>query len=1087
MKKVLLCFILLVGFRSLAVAQTTHDFSSEPTLIEYPGFPSWKYIAEVTIGGAVYQITTTGNGGWSHSATGGSGNGANILYSPAGTSTVTIKRKDNARFQFYGVWLKYTNSGSGYSPPWLTVSYPGSSLASETYGSNTQVTLASKNVNVTSVNLSFSGLLNLNFDDLIVGPAVASLATVTTSAASQVSGTTATLGGNVTSDGGGTITERGVVWATTSNPTTSNNKIAVGNGTGSFSTLVSGLTSNTTYYVRSYAINSVGTAYGTQISFTTTDGSGPVTINPIMDTSVDKDGAYGTETFLFTGFEDAYGTQETALKFNLPVLSGSIGSAKLRVYATQIVGSNAFLKAWGSNNDVWLENTATIPSKDVSLPQISATTARQWYEINVTSFVSSQYADDKVVTLVLTGSDVSAVYLYSRETASFKPELVITPAVGSNNANLSNLALSSGTLTPAFSSGTISYTASVANSVSSITVTPTVADATASVKVNGVAVSSGNASGAIALNVGANTITILVTAQDASTKTYTLTVTRAAALTSVTSIVRASSNPSNASTVNYTVTFGASITGLDAGDFSLIKTGTATGTIGAPTGSGTTWTVPVSAITGDGTLRLDFVNPTGISPNTSANFTSGEVFTIDKTAPNTTITSQPAGFSSSGSATFTFSSSEGGTFEASLNGAAYTAASSPISYANVPEGVNSFSVRAIDAAGNVDATPATYNWVIDKTSPVVANVLVPSNSTYKTGSNLTFTVNFSEPLTVIGNPTLGITLNTGGLVNATYVSGSGTSSLTFAYTVMAGNADSDGISLAGSISLNGSSIADMVGNSATLTLQNVSLTTGVKVDAVPPTATISLSNTNLKAGQTATVTIAFSEAVTGFAGNDFTNISNGALGVVSSSDGGVTWTATFYADANVIDATNVLTLNMAQLTDLAGNPGVGTVSSGNYTVSTVRPTATIVLTDAALKADETSLVTITFSEAVSGFSNAYLTVANGSLSAVSSTDGGKTWTATFTPTANITDATNVISLNNTGVTNAAGNTGTGVTNSGNYAIDTARPTATIVVADGNLSIGETSLVTITFSEAVSGFSIADLTVANGTLSAVRFQ
>ncbi|KQQ62541.1 hypothetical protein ASF84_27295 [Pseudomonas sp. Leaf127] len=129
-------------------------------------------------------------------------------------------------------------------------------------------------------------------------------------------------------------------------------------------------------------------------------------------------------------------------------------------------------------------------------------------------------------------------------------------------------------------------------------------------------------------------------------------------------------------------------------------------------------------------------------------------------------------------------------------------------------------------------------------------------------------------------------------------------------------------------------------------------------------------------------------------------------------------------------------------------------------------------------------VTITFSEAVSGFTNADLSVVNGTLSAVASTDGGLTWTATFTPKAATSDSSNLISLNKAGVTDAAGNTGSGTTVSNNYAIDTVRPTATIVVADSALKAGETSLVTITFSEAVSGFTNADLSVANGTLSTV---
>ena len=62
--------------------------------------------------------------------------------------------------------------------------------------------------------------------------------------------------------------------------------------------------------------------------------------------------------------------------------------------------------------------------------------------------------------------------------------------------------------------------------------------------------------------------------------------------------------------------------------------------------------------------------------------------------------------------------------------------------------------------------------------------------------------------------------------------------------------------------------------------------------------------------------------------------------------------------------------------------------------------------DTALQAGETTLVTFTFNEAVSGFTNADLTVENGTLSPVSSSNGGVTWTATFTPSANITTRSN---------------------------------------------------------------------------------
>ncbi|WP_255265063.1 Ig-like domain-containing protein, partial [Comamonas testosteroni] len=85
--------------------------------------------------------------------------------------------------------------------------------------------------------------------------------------------------------------------------------------------------------------------------------------------------------------------------------------------------------------------------------------------------------------------------------------------------------------------------------------------------------------------------------------------------------------------------------------------------------------------------------------------------------------------------------------------------------------------------------------------------------------------------------------------------------------------------------------------------------------------------------------------------------------------------------------------------------GVGTTDSNNYAVDTLRPTATIVVADAALAVGESSTVTITFSEAVTGLDIGDFTVANGVLSNLSSSDGGITWTAILTPTASVTDTT----------------------------------------------------------------------------------
>ena len=242
-----------------------------------------------------------------------------------------------------------------------------------------------------------------------------------------------------------------------------------------------------------------------------------------------------------------------------------------------------------------------------------------------------------------------------------------------------------------------------------------------------------------------------------------------------------------------------------------------------------------------------------------------------------------------------------------------------------------------------------------------------------------------------------------------------------------------------------------------------------------------VSDPALSIGETSLVTITFSEAVTGFTNADLT-VANGTLSAVSSSDGGITWTATFTPTTGISDTTNLITLDNSGVADLAGNGGTGTTDSNNYSIDTQRPTATVVVSDPALSIGETSLVTITFSEAVTGFTNADLTVANGTLSAVSSSDGGITWTATFTPTTGISDTTNLITLDNSGVTDLAGNGGNGTTDSNNFSIDTQLPTATIALSQTALNAGQTATVTITFSEAVTGFDLSDLRVSNGTLS-----
>lgn len=106
-------------------------------------------------------------------------------------------------------------------------------------------------------------------DEITFSTASASLPQLTTAEVTGVSKTTAVSGGNVTSQGGTPVTARGVCWSLATNPVLTNSKSVDGEGTGNFSSNLTSLTAGTKYYVRAYATNSGGTAYGNEVSFTT--------------------------------------------------------------------------------------------------------------------------------------------------------------------------------------------------------------------------------------------------------------------------------------------------------------------------------------------------------------------------------------------------------------------------------------------------------------------------------------------------------------------------------------------------------------------------------------------------------------------------------------------------------------------------------------------------------------------------------------------------------------------------------------------------------------------------------------------------
>ncbi|MCW8167350.1 hypothetical protein D8B21_21385, partial [Verminephrobacter aporrectodeae subsp. tuberculatae] len=178
---------------------------------------------------------------------------------------------------------------------------------------------------------------------------------------------------------------------------------------------------------------------------------------------------------------------------------------------------------------------------------------------------------------------------------------------------------------------------------------------------------------------------------------------------------------------------------------------------------------------------------------------------------------------------------------------------------------------------------------------------------------------------------------------------------------------------------------------------------------------------------------------------------------------------------------------LAGITDLAGNAGVGTADSTvRYDIDTVLPSVTITLADSSLTSGETTTVSFSFNEAVNGFdaSKIDLSNANGTLGPLIASADGKTWTATFTPSANVADTSNTIGVNMSGVRDQAGNSATGTITSANYTVDTRSDTtapALIITGDSRPKITGNQLV-LSFSDTGNLDADATHTPANSAFT-----
>src|SRR5207248_995719 len=139
---------------------------------------------------------------------------------------------------------------------------------------------------------------------------------------------------------------------------------------------------------------------------------------------------------------------------------------------------------------------------------------------------------------------------------------------------------------------------------------------------------------------------------------------------------------------------------------------------------------------GSHTFQVRATDPAGNTDPTPASYT----WTVDTTAPDTTITAAPPATSTSRSASFSFTATEAGsTFACQLDASAFAPCVSPQSYSGLADEIHTFQVRATDPAGNTDPTPASYTWTVDTTAPDTTITAAPPATSTSRSASFSFT------------------------------------------------------------------------------------------------------------------------------------------------------------------------------------------------------------------------------------------------------------------------------------------------------------------------------------------------------------
>ncbi|MDO7849595.1 putative Ig domain-containing protein, partial [Hymenobacter sp. M29] len=249
-----------------------------------------------------------------------------------------------------------------------------------------------------------------------------------------------------------------------------------------------------------------------------------------------------------------------------------------------------------------------------------------------------------------------------------------------------------------------------------------------------------------------------------------------AANTTVTSIVPAAANPTNASSVTFTVTFAASVSGLTTSNFTTANGGSVTGSgvTSVTAVSGTVYTVTVNTGSGSGTLGLTLANDTGLTPGISNEpFTGTPLYSIDKTAP--TVTAFTSSNGTSGSTTATTPLSYSVTFSESVTG--FSAADITVTNGTVTSGPTGSS----SGPYTFTVTPTTSGTVTNVT--IAANVVQDAVGNGNTASG-TYSLTYQQPLVANSQPvTVQLDANGNGTLAASGVNNGSTGPGTLTYTI----------------------------------------------------------------------------------------------------------------------------------------------------------------------------------------------------------------------------------------------------------------------------------------------------------------